>query len=139
MRHTRVVAATAIWISLVAATAAAAPLGNYQWGASAAAIRDQTGAVPASGAAGVLVKREPVLGREAYVTYRFDSSGLSAVGIQWDEKIFAVVKRFLDKEYGESRCTQDKESCSWKSQSSTVRLVGTPSLGVTLLVFSKRS
>lgn len=132
-------ALTLLWMSLAATAAFADTLGGYQWGASPAAIISQTGAVPSSGGTGTLVKRETVLGREAYVTYQFAGNGLSAVGIQWDAEIFSFVRKTLDGQYGTGRCRTDEKNCTWTSPRSTIRLVETPSLGVTLLVFSKRS
>lgn len=139
MRYARMAALTLAWLGLAAIGVYAGTLGGYQWGASAAAVIAQTGAAPGSGGTGNLVKRETVLGREAYVTYQFNSVGLSAVGIQWDEEIFALVKKALDAQYGQARCTNDKKGCTWTSQRSTIRLVETTSLGVTLLVFAQRT
>lgn len=137
MRYGRLATLTLICSGLIAAAGYADTLGDYQWGASAATIIAQTGAAPDSRGTGTLVKREVVLGHEAYVTYQFDSEGLSAVGMQWDENMFAAVKKILDLDYGHPRCAVAEKSCRWTSEKSTVRLVETPALGVTLLVFSK--
>lgn len=139
MRFRRLATLTLICSGLVAVAGVSETLGDYQWGATPGTIIAQTGAVPDSRGAGTLVKRETILGREAYVTYQFDDNGLSTVGIQWDEEIFSVVKQVLDRDYGSAQCATGEKNCRWTSAQSTVRLVETPALGVTLLVFSKRA
>lgn len=139
MRRTQLAVLTLLWVGLAAAAAYAGTFGSFQWGASAATIARQTGAVPQSGGSGYLVKRESILGHDAYVTYEFDSAGLSAVGIQWDALVFRLVKKELDAEYGLSPCANTAKGCAWTASRSTIRLVETRSLGVTLLVFTKRA
>lgn len=138
VRRAQLAALTLLWMGLAAAAAYAGTFGSYHWGASAATITRETGAMPQSGGRGDLVRRESILGREAYVTYKFDGAGLAAVGIQWDELVFPLVKKALDTQFGKSPCTNVEKGCTWISSRSTIRLVETRSLGVTLLVFMKR-
>lgn len=114
-------------------------LGSYPWGSSPREVARQTGAVPDAQGRGTLVKRESVLGHEAYLAYRFSAGGLSAVGIQWDSDLFNEIKKVLSIDHPNARCSADRHSCRWETPKTTLRLVEDPGARVTLLVVSPRS
>lgn len=127
-----------VFMSALAWSLWAQEVGDYPWGASPSVVAGQTGAEPDVQGSGALVKGEQVFGREATVSYQFNSNRLSSVGIQWDQDLFTDIANRLSARFPNQPCTPSGESCTWKTATETIHLLVDSSLGVTFLVFTYR-